>query len=115
MQDTNGVINWFEITTPPGYLSINDTIGDILAPLKGKIFLISLLPKLKKILAGESTGEDGESKGMSVAGFKLNKNIVDMAKGFTLKRIFLMMSDKFSKEFILEVNTKLNKIKKKTK
>ena len=52
---------------------------------------------------------------MSVAGFKLNRNIIDMAKGFTLKRIFLMMSDKFPKEFILEVNAKLNKIKKKTK
>ena len=115
MQDTNGVINWFEITTPPGYLSINDTIGDILAPFRGKLFALSLLPQIKKILAGDSKGEDGESKGMSVAGFKLNRNIIDMAKGFTLKRIFLMMSDKFPKEFILEVNAKLNKIKKKTK
>ena len=46
MQDTNGVINWFEITTPPGYLSINDTIGDILAPFRGKLFALSLLPQI---------------------------------------------------------------------
>ena len=36
-----------------------------------------------------------------------------MIKGFTIKRAFMMLGNKFTKEQILEVNAMLNKIKKK--
>ena len=116
MQEEGAVINWFEIDTPTGYLSINDTVGDILATFRGKLVLIGMLPMLKKALTGDkSKKKDGEKKekGMSVAGFKPNRTMLEMAKGFALRRAFSMLGAKFTKEQILGINKKLNKIKKK--
>lgn len=50
---------------------------------------------------------------MSVAGVKINKTMIEMAKGFTLKRALMMLGGKVSKEDILKINDMLNKIKKK--
>lgn len=116
MKEEGAVINWFEIDTPTGYFSINDTLGDILKTFKGKLFLVSMLLKLKKALTGDKKkdSEKGEKAegGMSIAGFSVNKTMLDLAKGFTVKRIFMMLGGKFTKEQILEINRKLNKIKK---
>ena len=43
LKDEGDVINWFEIATPAGYFSINDTLGDIMATLGGKLFLVKML------------------------------------------------------------------------
>ena len=48
-------------------------------------------------------------------GFKLsdiNKTMIDMLKGFTVKRGLMMLGGKFTKEQILEINAMLNKVKK---
>ena len=110
MKEQGAVINWFEIETPPGYFSINDTIGDVLSTFKGKIFALKMVKIIKKTLGGS-----GEGGSMSAAGFKINKTMLDMAKGFTIKRVFMMLGGKFTKEQILEINSMLNKIKKKSK
>lgn len=110
MKEQGAVINWFEIETPPGYFSVNDTIGDVLSTFKGKIFALKMVKIIKKTLGGS-----GEGGGMSAAGFKINKTMLDMAKGFTIKRVFMMLGGKFTKEQILEINSMLNKIKKKSK
>lgn len=47
LKEEGDVINWFEIETPAGYLSINDTLGDILATFRGKLLLLSLIPRSK--------------------------------------------------------------------
>lgn len=112
MKEEGAVINWFEITTPPGRYSVNDTIGDIISTFKGKIFAVRLLMMISK--AFSSGGGDKKKKGAaSIAGFKLNKTMLGIAKGFTLKRALMMMGGKFSKEDILKINSMLNKIKKK--
>ncbi len=118
MAEEGTVINWFEIDTPTGYLSINDTLGDIMATFRGKLVLLSMIPMLKKALGGNSDKpKDKKSKkqsgGLPVAGFKINKIMLDIAKGFALKRAFSMLGGKFTKEQILGINKKLNKIKKK--
>lgn len=116
MQEEGAVINWFEIDTPTGYLSINDTVGDIMATFRGKLVLISMIPMLKRALSGDSKKADKGSKkdkGASVAGFKISKTMIELAKGFALKRAFSMLGGKFTKEEILGINKKLNKIKKK--
>lgn len=109
MKEEGAVINWFEINTPPGYYSVNDTIGDIISTFKGKIFALKLVKILKKSLSASS----GDKNGMSVAGVKINKTMIEMAKGFTLKRALMMLGGKVSKEDILKINDMLNKIKKK--
>ena len=63
-------------------------------------------------------GQDGEKKQKSNgSGIKLNSTILEMAKGFTVKRILSMVSlmgqETPSKEEMLAINKKLNKIKKK--
>lgn len=109
MKEEGAVINWFEINTPHGYYSVNDTIGDIISTFKGKIFALKLVKILKKSLSASS----GDKNGMSVAGVKINKTMIEMAKGFTLKRALMMLGGKVSKEDILKINDMLNKIKKK--
>ncbi|MBR5496393.1 MAG: glycoside hydrolase family 2 protein [Clostridia bacterium] len=123
MKEEGEVINWFDITMPDGRFSINDTIGDIMATLGGKIAMVKILLKLKSAFSGGSDkkSEDGKGKkksvgGFEVAGFKLNagmiKNVYGLAAGFTVKRVFSMLGGKFTKDQILEINTMLNKVKK---
>ncbi|MCI5872619.1 MAG: glycoside hydrolase family 2 TIM barrel-domain containing protein [Clostridiales bacterium] len=104
------VINWFEITTPPGYYSINDTLGDVMSTFRGKLAVL----KLFKALMGGKKDKDGKKKDSgTVAGFKINKDMMEMAKAFTIKRILMMLGDSCTKEQILGINASLNKIKKK--
>ena len=115
MKEENQVINWFEINTPVGYYSINDTIGSIMETFKGKIALFRVLMLIKKVMSQGSKSGKPEVMGFSFG--KVNKSMLQsllgMVKGFTIKRAFMMMGNKFTKEQILEVNAMLNKIKKK--
>ncbi|MBR2953772.1 MAG: glycoside hydrolase family 2 protein [Clostridia bacterium] len=116
MKEEGQVINWFEISTPDGYLSINNTIGDIMSTFGGKIVMIKFLMMLKESAGGGKKKGDGEEKkGNMLSGFKVTpamlKNVYGMAKGFTIKRVFSMLGGSFTKEQILELNAKLNKVK----
>ena len=115
LKDEGDVINWFEIATPAGYFSINDTLGDIMATFRGKIFLLQMVMKFMSKQKAATKGDETEKKSAG-SGMKLNKNIIKMAEGFTVKRIFSMVGmmgiDPMTKEEILEINAKLNKIKK---
>lgn len=125
MKDEGDVINWFEINTPDGRFSVNDTIGDIMSTFGGKIAVLKILLKLKSAMTAGSDEKGSDKKsgdkkgGFQVAGFELSmgmlKNVYGMAKGFTVKRVFSMLGGKFTKEQILEVNALLNKVKKKEK
>ena len=116
MKEEGAVINWFEINTPEGYFSINDTIGDIMSTLGGKLAFVKIALSVKKALASGSKNEEKKGGGLEVAGFKLSasmiKNVYAMAKGFTIKRVFSMLGGAFTKETILEINAILNKVKK---
>ena len=117
LKEEGAVINWFEIETPAGYYSVNDTLGDILSTFRGKICAVKLLMKMKKALTPKAPKEKGKKKqGAEIMGFKLNdinKTMIDMLKGFTVKRGLMMLGGKFTKEQILEINAMLNKVKKK--
>lgn len=115
MKEEGAVINWFEINTPTGYYSINDTIGDILSTLRGKLAALKIILKLKSAMGSSDKKDSEKDSGMSLAGFKINKTMIEMGKGFTVKRVFMMLGGKFTKEQILEINAVLNKIKKPNK
>lgn len=107
MKDANSVINWFEINTPTGYFSINDNIGDIISTFGGKLFVLKALPTIKAVMSG------GKSEsGNMASGMKINKEIIEMAKGFTVKRLLGMVGTGVTKEHYLKLNKLLNKIKK---
>ena len=117
MKEEGQVINWFEITAPDGYLSINNTIGDIMSTFKGKLVMLKFLMMLKGAMSGgkDENGEEKKGGGGVLGGFKVTpamlKNIYGMAKGFTIKRACSMLGGALSKEQILEINAKLNKVK----
>ena len=110
MKEKGAILNWFDITEPEGRLSLNDKMSDIMATFKGKLLLLSLIRKMKKGMSG--------GDGMKVDGFKVTPELMQMMGGFTMLRLtglVGMAGVNFTKEELLELNKKLNKIKKKQK
>ena len=60
----------------------------------------------------EKKKEKKKGGGLSIMGFSLNKTMLELGKGFTVKRAMMMANGMFTKEQILEINRMLNKIKK---
>lgn len=116
MKEEGTVINWFEINTPVGYYSVNDTIGDIMGSFRGKLAMLKIGAMLLKALKGDSQPSDEpkkkKSKGASIMGFKPSKEMLQLGYGFTVKRVISMLGGKFTKEQILKINAILNKVKK---
>ena len=104
LREKGAVLNWFDITEPEGYLSLNSKMSDIMATLRGKMILGGLFLKIKGAMKG---GEGG-------SGFEMGEGIMQMLGGFTLLRLtgmMGMMNVSFTKEELLDLNEKLNKIK----
>ncbi len=111
MKEEGAVINWFEINTPTGYCSVNDTVGDIMSTFTGKIAMLRVAKIMLDALKDKSSS--GKKKEKSVAGFSISKGMIKLAYGFTVKRAISMLGGKFTKEQILKINDILNKVKKK--
>ena len=112
LKEKGAILNWFDITEKEGYLSINSQMSEIMATLRGKLVVMVLFAKIMKSRKG------GKDKGKSAAGFKMGGNMMEMLGGFTLLRMMNMigMLDlKVTKEQLLSVNRKLNRIRKKNK
>ncbi len=117
LKEEGAVINWFEIDTPVGYLSINDSLGDIWATAKGKMVLLGVVAGLLKKMKSKG-GEKKEVAGFDASNMKvsrkmINKTTIGMLMGFSIKRVCMMAKGIFTKEELLSINKKLNKIKKK--
>ncbi len=119
LKEEGDVINWFDITTPDGYFSINDTIGEIMATAKGKLVLLSVVMMLVKKMKSKKKegGGGGEVAGFSVSNVKVSKRMIkgayQMISGFSIKRACSMAKGLLTKEELLAINAKLNKVKKK--
>jgi len=109
LKEKGAVLNWFDIDAPEGRLSLNDKMSDVLATFRGKMIFMKLV---KKMMGGGKKG--GKVK---AAGFEVGPEMMSMMGGFTVLRLFTlvggMMNVKFTKEELLDLNKKLNRIKKK--
>ena len=107
LKEKNAILNWFDITEIEGRYSINDKIGDILSTFRGKLLILGLVRKIMP------------KKGSKVAGdFEITKDMMQMLYGFTILRLsgmIGMVGVTLTKEQLLDLNAKLNKIKKKKK
>ena len=106
MVESGDVLNWFDITAPNGYFSINDKMGDLLKNPEGNAVIMDIM---KSALEG--------SKGMmDEASMLENETMMGFMAGFTIKRLLSMMgtmgSKPLSKEEMLALNAALNQIKK---
>ncbi len=113
LREKGAILNWFDIDAPEGYLSLNDKMSDVISTLQGKMIFMGLVGKL---MGGKGKGKDGEEKKMEAMGFEINADMMSMMGGFTVLRLFTlmggMMDVKFTKEELLDLNKKLNKIKR---
>ncbi len=104
LQEKGAVLNWFDITEREGYFSLNDKISDIMKTVKGKLFFVQMMGKFMP------------KKGEKVMGFDLGPDMMQLIGGFTVLRMTSMagmMGMEFTKEQLLDINEKLNKIRKK--
>ncbi len=117
--EKGAVLNWFDIDAPEGRFSLNDKIADIMQSKKGKIWFIGVGLKIKKKM---DANKKNKSKGNNSGGFdvdlKADGGLMQMMGGFTVLRLTSMMgmmNISFTKEELLKMNKKLNKIKKPSK
>ncbi len=107
LKEEGAVINWFDIDMPDGRLSLNSKMSEIISTLRGKLIFMKLVGKM---MGGKKKG--GKVK---AAGFEVGPEMMAMMGGFTALRLFTlmggMMDVKFTKEELLALNKKLNKIK----
>ena len=116
--EKGAILNWFDINEREGYFSLNDKMGDIMATLRGKLWFAGMMLKMKKKMdAGKKPAKDGEKK--KEGGFSIDLKSIDgftqMLGGFTVLRMTSMMgmaNISFTKEELLAMNAKLNKIRK---
>ena len=113
LKEVGAILNWFDVTEPEGRLSLNSKMSDIMATFRGKLVLLGLI---KKIMAGMNGGKKDKKgdKKSAMGGFELNEDMMQMMGGFTLLRMASMvgmMNVKFTKEELLKLNKKLNRIR----
>ena len=115
LREVGAVLNWFDVTEIKGRYSLNDKISDIMKSKRGKLWFIGMGLKLKKKMSAGKKGEkksggfDVDLKGGNMGG------MMDMLGGFSVLRLSSMMgmmNISFTKEELLKMNKKLNKIKK---
>ncbi len=107
LKEVGAVLNWFDITAPEGRFSLNDTLEDIMATFRGKMWFTKLAAKLMKGLGSKKGGGNNMSM--------MNEGMKKMMGGFTVLRLTSLvgaMNIKFTKEELLKMNRQLNRIKK---
>ena len=115
--EKGAILNWFDINVRDGYFSLNDKMGDIMATLRGKLWFAGMMLTMKKKMdEGKKPSKDGKKKqgGFSID-FKSISGFSQMLGGFTVLRLTSMLgmaNVSFTKEELLKMNDKLNKIRK---
>ena len=122
LREQGAVLNWFDITQIEGYFSLNDTIGDIMQTIRGKIWFAGLFVALAKKQSGKNQNKTQnkmpkkrDEKKKKSKSPDMNEGVMDMIKSFTVLRFTGMLGIRnisFSKEELLAMNKKLNKIRK---
>ena len=117
LREVGAVLNWFEVTEVEGRYSLNDKISDIMQSKRGKLWFISMGLKLKKKMnANKKKASSGEKKaGGFDVDLKADGGLMEMMGGFTVLRLTSMMgmmNISFTKEELLKMNKKLNRIRK---
>ena len=116
LREVGAVLNWFDVNEIEGRYSLNDTIASILKSKRGKLWLITMGLKLKKKMNANKKGKSSDKKsGGFDVDIKGGSGLMDMMGGFTVLRLSSMMgmmNISFTKEELLKINKKLNRIRK---
>ena len=124
LREAGAVLNWFDIVEIEGRCSLNDTLGDIMKTLRGKLWFGKLFLILaKKMSSAEKKPSDGKKKDAKPkkkknAASNMDSGTMNLISGLTVLRFTSMLGMRnvyFTKEELLKLNKQLNKIKKITK
>lgn len=105
--EKGAVLNWFDITAPEGYFSLNDKLSDIMQNPAGKAFFMQMMGSMTGGMMG---GDRTPAEMMAQA-----DGMMAMLGSFTVLRMVGLMGAagvKMTKEQLLGLNAELNKIKK---
>ena len=104
LKEKGAVLNWFDITEPEGYYSLNDTVDDVMSTEAGRTMFMQLMGSMM-------SGSDSEESGA----MKMNEGMMKMLGSFTVLRLLNMAGTAgrpLTKEEMLQINAGLNQIKK---
>ena len=105
LKEKGAILNWFDVTEVDGYLSLNSKMSELLMVPAGQALFGQIMGPIAAA-AKQSAGEGG---------FEMNEGIMQMMGGFTVLRLIGMLGMtglKMNKEELLDLNAKLNQIKK---
>ena len=108
LKEEGAILNWFDIDEIEGRLSLNSKMGEVISTFRGKLLFMKIMGKM---LGGNKKGEKAKPMG-----FEMSSDMMAMMNGFTVLRLLTMaggmMNAKFTKEDLLKINKKLNRIRK---
>ena len=113
LREKGAILNWFDITEVEGHFSLNDKMGDIIATTKGKLLFMSFAANMMKNMK-----KSGAGGGFIDGNTKFGEGMMQMLNGFTVLRLTTLIGTAgitLTKEELLDLNAKLNKIKKPNK
>ena len=114
--EKGAVLNWFDVEAPEGRFSLNDKLGDIMACKRGKLWFYMLMLKIvRKMKAGKKKKKGEKGGGFSIDFKSAGGGLMEMMGSFTVLRLTSMIgmaNVSFTKEELLKMNKKLNRIKK---
>ena len=117
LREVGAVLNWFDVVEIEGRYSLNDTIADIMKSNFGKMWMFGVGLQIKKKMDAskkEAKIEKKKSGGFDID-LKADSGLMQMMGGFTVLRLTSMMgmmNVSFTKEELLKMNKKLNRIRK---
>ncbi len=110
LKEKGAVLNWFDVTAPEGRYSLHDTLGDALSTFRGKAAILLCVMSILR------HSRKGKKKQKGESGTPVNGKMMKMLEGVSLLRLTAMMGAhgyEASKEILLKLNGRLNKIRKK--
>ena len=111
LREKGAILNWFDITDPEGFYSLNNKISDIMESEEaGKVLTEFLTPLVSSMMGADTVGEEKEEDKENSS---LNK-IVDMMGSFTVLRLTSLLGAghvEVTKEQLLDLNEQLNQVK----
>ena len=113
LKEQGAILNWFDIDAPEGRFSLNDKISDIMSCFRGKLWFIGVGLKIKKKMDASKKGE--KKPGGFEVDLKADGGLMQMMGGFSVLRLASMIgmaNVNFTKEELLKMNKKLNRIRK---
>ena len=114
LREQGAVLNWFDITEVEGRFCLNDKLGDITKTFRGKLWFAGLFVTLARKMSGGKP-QDKKAKKKKSKNPEMNSGVMNMIGNFTVLRFTGMLGMRnvtFTKEELLQINKKLNRIRK---